>query len=224
VLSFACRRFRATFHPGAAHPHRRACAECAAFAAALESAAGVRLPVPASLRRDLRAIAEPEAGAALPFAVPRLAVPAPLAGRLRALAAAPGAARPSRPAPPFWILHPRYAVAASALLALLLAPLFASAAGHGRQLLGAVDAEVSPLLAKTGEKGKEEAGRLRASASSAAAACQSAGRSVGSSFVSLDSGITDFSVRLLSWTDVVARNLEINRDPKPRAGSVRRPQ
>lgn len=227
MLNAACRRFRSTFHPGSgpgpAHPHRRACAECEAFAAALESAAGVRLPVPASLRGNLRAIAGPEPGAALPFAVPRMAVPAALTGRLRGLAAAaaPGAARPSRPAPPFWILHPRYAVAASALLALLLAPLLAPAMDHGRQWLGAVDAEVAPLLAEGDETGREGAGKLRASAARAAAACRSAGRSIESSLGRLDAGITDFSVRL---TDVVAKNLERNRDPKPRAGSVRRPQ
>ena len=143
MLSAACRRFRSTFHPGSgpgsAHPHRRACAECAAYADALESAAGVRLPVPASLRGNLRAIAEPEPGAALPFAVPRMAVPPRLAGRLHALAAPHGGSRAPRPVPPFWILHPRYAVAASALLALLLAPLLAPAMEHGRRWVGAVD-------------------------------------------------------------------------------------
>jgi hypothetical protein len=225
VLTAACRRFRSTFHPGSgpgpAHPHRRACAECAAYAAAVESAAGVRLPVPASLRRNLRAIAGPEAGAVLPFAVPRLTVPAPLAGRLRGLAAPSGMPRPARPVPPVWILNPRYAVAASALLALLLAPLLATAMDHGRQVLGAVDAQVAPLLAQGGEKGREEAGKLRESATRAAAACRSAGRSVESSLGRLDAGITDFSVRL---KDAVAKNLDINLDPKPRAGSVRRPQ
>ncbi len=225
MLNAACRRFRSAFHPGSgpgsAHPHRRACAECEAYAAAVESAAGVRLPVPSSLRSNLRAIAGPEPGAVLPFAVPRMAMPAALTGRLRGLAATPGAARPSRPAPPFWILHPRYAVAASALLALLLAPLLATAMDHGRQVLGAVDAEVTPLLAEGGEKGREEAGKLRASAARAAAACRSAGRSVESSLGRLDAGITDFSVRL---KDAVAKNLERNRDPKPHAqGSVRRP-
>ena len=228
MLNAACRRFRSTFHPGSgpgpAHPHRRACAECEAYAAALESAAGVRLPVPASLRRNLRAIAGPEAGAVLPFAVPRLTVPAPLAGRLRGLAAGVGRhlpARPPRPAPPVWILNPRYAVAASALLALLLAPLLAPAMDHGRQVLGAVDAEVTPLLAQGGATGREEAGKLRESAARAAAACRSAGLSVESSLGRLDAGITDFSVRL---TDAVAKNLERNQDPKPHAGSVRRPQ
>ena len=99
MLSWSCRRFRARFSPsgpGSAHPHRRACPDCDAYAAALESAAGVRLPLPASLRRNLRAIAGPEMGAVLPFAVPRLPVPDVLAGRLRGLSSA--AAPPSRQA------------------------------------------------------------------------------------------------------------------------------
>jgi hypothetical protein len=112
-------------------------------------------------------------------------------------------------------------VAASALLALLLAPLLAPAMDQGRQILGAVDAEVTPLLAQGGEKGREGAAELRASATRAAAACRSAGRSVESSLGRLDAGITDLSVRV---KDAVAKNLDINRDPKPRAqGSVRRP-
>ena len=105
-------------------------------------------------------------------------------------------------------------MAASALLALLLAPLLPPAMDHGRQWLGAVDAEVAPLLARGSEKGREEAGKLRASAQWAAAACRSAGLSVESSLGRLDAGIADFSVRL---TDAVAKNLDINRDPEPRA-------
>ncbi|MFY9826975.1 MAG: hypothetical protein WAM82_36825, partial [Thermoanaerobaculia bacterium] len=66
MLSWACRRFRARFTPGSALSHRRACPECDAYAAAVERAAGVRLPLPASLRRNLRALAAPEPGAVLP--------------------------------------------------------------------------------------------------------------------------------------------------------------
>jgi hypothetical protein len=143
MLNGSCRRFRARFMPGSAHPHRRACPECEAYAAALESAAGARLPVPSGLRKNLRAIAGPEPGAVLPFAAPRLAVPDSLAHRLRSIAP------PARPAPPEWIRSPRYAVAASALLALLLAPFLQTAAHRGVQAVGAVEAEVSPVLEKT---------------------------------------------------------------------------
>ncbi|HEY4573295.1 MAG TPA: hypothetical protein VIJ26_05010, partial [Thermoanaerobaculia bacterium] len=128
MLSASCRRFRARFSCGSAHPHRRACPECEAFAAALESAAGARLPLPESLRRNLRTIAGiagPEPGAVLPFAVPRLPVPDALARRLRTIAPA------GRPPLPEWLRSPRYAVAASAILALLLGPPLSRAAHHG---------------------------------------------------------------------------------------------
>ncbi len=98
MLSWSCRRFRARFSPsgpGSAHPHRRVCPDCDAYAAALESAAGVRLPLPASLRRNLRSIADPAPRAVLPFAVPRLPVPDALAVRLRGLSVGGRSAEPS---------------------------------------------------------------------------------------------------------------------------------
>jgi hypothetical protein len=180
VLSGSCRRFRARFTPGLAHPHRRACSECEAYAAALESAAGARLPLPAGLRKNLKAIAGPEPGAVLPFAAPRLAVPGTLARRLRDIVpAAPAAARP---APPEWVRSPRYAVAASALLALLLGPFLQTAAHRGVQAVGAVEARVSPVLEKTEEL------RLEAEA-----AYDATRRSFESSLGRVDRGISDVS-------------------------------
>jgi len=176
MLSGACRRFRARFTPGSAHPHRHACPECEAYAAALESAAGARLPLPDGLRKNLRAIAGPEPGAVLPFAAPRLAVPGTLARRLRDIAP------PARPAPPEWIRSPRYAVAASALLALLLGPFLQTAAHRGVQAVGAVEAEVSPVLEKT------EQLRLEAEA-----AYDATRRSFESSLGRVDRGISDVS-------------------------------
>jgi hypothetical protein len=165
MLTWTCRRFRARFAPGsapgAAHPHRQACLECDAFAAAIERAAGVRLPLPAGLRMSLRKIAEPAApaeGTVLPFPVPRLAVPAALAGRLSALATQ------SRPAPPEWVLNPRYAVAASALLALLLGPFFVRGTDRGLEALSTVREEVRPILSRTGEEGREEIEKVRTGA------------------------------------------------------------
>jgi hypothetical protein len=216
VLSGACRRFRAGFAPGSVHPHRRACRECEAFAAALESASGVRLPLPAGLRRNLGAIAGPEPDAALPFSVPRLPVPDALAHRLRAIAAI------AKPAPPEWVLHPRYAVAASALLALLLGPFLSTAAGRSLQAVGAVQAEVRPLLQRTGEKGREEMDRLRLTAGAACdTAYEKTRRSVAGTLGRLEDGLSSFSVRL---THAVSTDLD-NLDPRPSApGSVRRPK
>ena len=151
MLSWACRRFRARFTPGSAPSHRRACYECEAFAAAVESAAGARLPLPEGLRKNLRKIAVPGEAAVLTFPVPRLAVPPALAARLSAVA------QPGRPAPPDWVLNPRYAVAASALLALLLGPFLARGADRGAEALDHVREEVSPLLRRTSEDGRKRA-------------------------------------------------------------------
>ena len=218
MLSWSCRRFRARFSPlgpGSAHPHRRACPDCDAFATALESAAGVRLPMPASLRRNLRAIAGPEMGAVLPFAVPRLPVPDALASRLRGLSSA--AAPPSRPALPEWARSPRYAVAASALLALLLGPFLSEAARQGAQALDAVEAEVSPLLQRTEESGKQKIGKLRSTATNA---CDAARRSVEGSLERLDHRLAGLSAKL---SEVVPERF-INLDSSKPAESVRRPQ
>jgi hypothetical protein len=205
VLSASCRRFRARFSPGSAHPHRRACPECAAFAAALESAAGVRLPLPEGLRRNLRAIAGPEPEAVLPFAAPRVPVPAPLARRLRTIAPA------GRPPLPEWLRSPRYAVAASAILALLLGPPLSHAARRGLEALDTVQARVSPLLSSTETGGRREIEKLR---STALAAGDTARRSVATSLERL-SGL---SSHLL---EAVPKNLA-NQDPRRAPGPVRR--
>lgn len=163
-MSWACRRFRARFTPGSAHPHRLACSDCDAFAQAVELAAGVRLPLPAGLRRGLQAITRPEpekTGTVLPFPVPRLPrlpLPAATAARLRGIAAE------HRTAPPDWVRSPRYAVAASALLALLLGPFLAPAADRGLAAWGTVRQELTPLAQHTEEKGREELENLHTTA------------------------------------------------------------
>jgi hypothetical protein len=219
MLSFSCRRFRAGFTPGSSHPHRRDCRECEAFAAALESVAGLRLPLPPSLRRNLRTIAAPEPSAVLPFAVPRLAVPDALAARLRGIAAPRlQTIRPIRPALPAWARSPRYAIAASALLAMLLGPFISSAAQRGSQAFEAIQSEVSPILERTGESGRQEVGKLR---STAATACDSAERSVASSLERFDQSLSGLSARL---SDVVPeRFINLGTGGKP-SKPVRRPQ
>ncbi len=208
MLSPSCRRFRARFSPGSAHPHRRACPECEAFAAALESAAGIRLPLPGGLRRSLRAIAAPEPAAVLPFTAPRVPVPDPLARLLRAIAPA------SRPPLPEWLRSPRYAVAASAILALLLGPALSRAAHHSLEVLDTVHAQVTPLVRRTEAEGREEIAKLR---STAMAAGDTARRSVEVSLERL-SGLPSHLL------DVVPENL-IHQDRRHEpAGSVRRPK
>jgi hypothetical protein len=211
VLSFACRRFRARFTPGSASPHRRACRECDAFAAAVERAAGARLPMPVPLRRNLARIAAPAPSAVLPFPVPRLTMPAALAARLRAI---PGAA--SRPAIPAWVREPRYAMAASVILALLLGPLVFSAADRGLRAADAVRDEVSPLLQRTRENGKEEIGKLR---TGTVQVYGKARRSAEESLNRLDAEVSGLS----SWLSTITEDESNNRDPHGEAaGSSRR--
>lgn len=208
MLSWSCRRFRARFTPGSAHPHRRACQECDVFATAIESAAGVRLPMPEGLRNRLRSIAEPEPEAVLSFPVPRLPMPEALAGRLRSIAP------PARPAPPEWVRDSRYAVAASALLALLLGPFFSTGAGRGLEALGAVRDEVAPILRHTQEEGREEIEKVRTGAAEVYGVAR---RSLARSSESLGA----FKDRL----SAVVPDDFYNPDPEDEpAGSSRRPR
>jgi hypothetical protein len=219
MLSWACRRFRARFTPGVALPHRRACADCNAYAAAVEQAAGVRLPLPASLRRNLRALAGEDpggSGAVLTFPVPRLAVPDDLARRLRRIATP---AAPSRPAPPDWARSPRVAIAASVLLALLFGPLLAGAADRGQQALRLAHQEVAPLVEGAGAESHEALGRLRLAAD---AACATVRESAAKSVRRLRGGLSDLSshsTRLFKALPVPFTNPEPRRDA---GGSSRR--
>lgn len=213
MLSWTCRRFRARFTPGSAHPHRRSCRGCEAFAAAVERAAGARLPLPAALRRELAEIAAPPGDNVLPFLAPRLPLPASLASRLRAIPSAAG-----RTPLPDWVRTPRYAVAASALLALLLAPFFSRAADRSVEAAGAFRAEVTPLLARAGESGKERIGELR---SGTAEAYGEARRSAEDSLQRLDAEVSGLS----SWLSTVTHDEITNPDPRGEAaGSTRRPR
>lgn len=210
MLSWTCRRFRARFTPGSAHAHRQSCRDCDAFAAAVERAAGARLPLPAGLRRSLPEIAassEPAGRNVLPFPVPRLPLPDSLAARLRAV----------RPAPPVWTRSPFYAVAASALLALLLGPVLSSTAGRGLEAVSTVRDEVRPLVQRTGESGRTEIGRLRSGASTV---WGEAHRSAEESLNRLDAEVSGLS----AWLSAVVTEESTNRDPREKdAGSVRRP-
>jgi hypothetical protein len=126
MLSWACRRFRVSFEPGSRHPHRERCAECRAYAEALERAASLRLPLPGSLGQSLSAIAAPREGApVLRFPLPQAPLPAGLHQRLRGIARP----EPRRQGLPAWIRSPRYAVAASYVLAMLLTALFGDVGG-----------------------------------------------------------------------------------------------
>jgi hypothetical protein len=153
VTSQDCRRFQAGFHPGApADAHRRSCPSCAAYAEAMERAAEARLPLPAGLRGRLQAIARPEA-AEVPSPIlrplPQRPLPEGLRQRLREIPQKRGA-DPGRP--PAWVLSPRYAVAASYALAVLLTGLLGNPVDRGRAAAEVVSREVGAVLERTGEE------------------------------------------------------------------------
>ncbi|HZF08302.1 MAG TPA: hypothetical protein VFE33_05885 [Thermoanaerobaculia bacterium] len=171
MLSWRCRRFRARFspaEPGAGTAHRRRCAECAAYAAALERMASARLPLPERLRADLSALALQPANRALGLApgrlpVPPLPLPPALRSRLQGIAR-----EAERPRPPMWIVSPRYAVAASLLLTVVTAALLGNPGELGARALGFVGREVrrevaSPL-AEVRATGSAELQSLRSNA------------------------------------------------------------
>lgn len=127
MLSWDCRRFRARFEPGSRHPHRLRCPECRDFAAAVERAAGLRLPLPDALRANLRAVRP----------VPEIPMPESLRGRLRGIAQPQG-----RPSLPDWLQSPRYAVAASALAATLLTMAFGRFVDPGLRIASSLTEEI----------------------------------------------------------------------------------
>jgi hypothetical protein len=145
MLSWDCRRFRARFEPGSGHPHRHRCTECRAFAEAVERAAGIRLPLPDALRESLRAVRP----------VPEIPVPDSLRGRLRGIAQ-PEVRQPKQPLPD-WLQSPRYAVAASALLATLLTLAFGDFVDPGLRIAASFTEEIE-------EEGIESLETLRGAA------------------------------------------------------------
>jgi hypothetical protein len=121
MTGWACRRFRARFTPGTPadrDPHRRRCRVCAEYAAALERAAARRVPLPDRLRARLEAIPARPSGdpKVVKLPLPEIPMPDRLRGRLRGIARE---ARVERSFPD-WIHSPRYAIAASYLLAALV--------------------------------------------------------------------------------------------------------
>ena len=183
MLSWGCRRFRARFSPAepttaaASRAHRDRCAPCADYAQALERAAALRLPLPASLRDELASLPTAAAGGLLPgrLPVPELPLPAALRFRLQGIAQAAKpvpAASPRREKPPAWILSPRYAIAASLLLTTLSAVLLghvvnpAELPNLGDRAAGFVRREVSPPLVQAGKTGEKKLQALHATAAS----------------------------------------------------------
>jgi len=115
MLSRECRRFREEFTPGLQDTHRETCPACAAYASAMERAAAApKLPLPASLRGQLRDVLPFVRHDAPRLPVPQAPLPAALKNRLRAIS------REKRSEPPAWIRSSRWAVAASYFLTVVM--------------------------------------------------------------------------------------------------------
>jgi hypothetical protein len=137
MLSFACRRFREEFTPGSQDPgarsaHRETCPACAAYAAALERAASApKLPLPESLRGQLRDVLPFVRHDAPRLPVPQTPLPAGLKGRLRAIYLEER--REKRREPPAWIRSSRWAVAASYFLTVVMLQTLGDPVALGRR-------------------------------------------------------------------------------------------
>ena len=158
MLNPACLDFRSEFHPGLGSEflseHGRSCAACTAYAAALERAAAVRLPVPAGLKDRLRAVG-PEPRPAVRAPLPQRPLPPALRQRLQAVPRQSPRLAPPAGRPPFWVLSPRYAVAASYALAVLLTGLFGNPLDRGRDAVHAVGREIGSALDRAEAIGNE---------------------------------------------------------------------
>jgi hypothetical protein len=145
MLSRDCRRFREEFTPGpggSQDPHRQACPACAAYAAAVERAASApRLPLPERLRSSLRALPKPDEPR-LPM--PQAQLPAALKDRLRNI---PRDVRSGgRRELPVWIRSPRWAIAASYFLTVVLLNTVGDPVALGRRATGTLGPDLDPDL------------------------------------------------------------------------------
>lgn len=148
MLSRDCRRFREEFTPGgsgAQDPHRRSCPACAAYAAALERAASApRLPMPERLKSGLKALPRPDEPR-LPLA--QAPLPAALKDRLRAI---PRNVRSEgRRELPAWIRSPRWAIAASYFLTVVLLNTVGDPVALGRRATGTLARTWDPAWTQT---------------------------------------------------------------------------
>ena len=115
-LAPECREFQRHYERGRRDDHLETCAECRSFVEFVDGLRrlGTSTPLADSLRERLRGLPAREEGVPTFPTVPQLPLPAALAQRLRRIA------RQGARELPIWIRSPRYAIAASYLLTLLI--------------------------------------------------------------------------------------------------------
>ncbi len=118
MLTRECQDFRRSYEAGRHDAHRDTCEACGRFAELVDSLGrwGMNTPLGNTLRRRLRDLPEGEEQRALaPPRLPMLPLPAALERRLKQIAR-----MLQKSEPPIWIRSPRFAIAASYLLTLLI--------------------------------------------------------------------------------------------------------
>lgn len=139
MLRPECERFQRLYERGQRDAHLAECADCRRFVELVDglSRLGLAAPLGDDLRARLRRVPEDEAGIPAFPTLPSLPLPATLERRLRRIAR-----QGVRQSLPIWIRSPRYAIAASYLLTLLVAGTLgnpAAWAGEVGQRLGRVE-------------------------------------------------------------------------------------
>lgn len=138
MLTPDCLAFRKAYEPGDADPHRDQCAACQEFADLVDALQGLgfRQPLGDRLRQRLRQLPEQEDQRSLAFPqLPMLPLPPGLERRLQRIARA--AVRGAEL--PIWIRNPRFAVAASYVLALLFTASVGNPAAWGQSAADRLD-------------------------------------------------------------------------------------
>lgn len=117
MLKQTCQEFQRRYERGLSDEHPEGCAECRQFVEFVDSLQqlGLSAPLADDLRARLRRLPQENEGTPIFPRLPELPLPAALEHRLRRIAR-----EGLREALPIWIRSPRYAIAASYLLTLLI--------------------------------------------------------------------------------------------------------
>lgn len=195
MLTWRCRHFRARFTPGLDDVHRRRCRACGDYAAAIERAAasGRLVPISDRLRRRLESIPASSVAPVLSFPLPAAPLPDRLRQRLQAIPRSSEAPR----RPPTWILDPRYAVAASYLLAVVLTLALGDPVTQGRRAVERLTQTLERPLQQAETEGRRHLRSLEDLTSTRYVEAQ---RSFTSSLETLSSRVTEISRELFPET------------------------
>ncbi len=149
-LPAECQKFQRLYEGGAGHEHPKTCDECRRFVEFVDGLRrlGMSTPLEDDLRARLRGLPAREDGLPAFPPVPQLPLPAALAERLRRIA------RQGAQELPIWIRSPRYAIAASYLLTILIGATLGNPAAWASSAGGRIET-VGSALQQVRVSGKE---------------------------------------------------------------------